>query len=115
MKLYHATPNSNLNSILTEGLLPAKAMKSRKFVWLHTASRSHWAILHTCRNHGVDWNDVTVIEVEIPRSWVKSHKLTIQNKGLNGFWKCAKPVPVECFTEIRSSVIYAMSESGELG
>ena len=67
MKVFHATPKSNLDSIKQNGLLVSKAKKSCKFVWLHTPSRSHWAILHTSQNHGADWDDVAIIEIDVPR------------------------------------------------
>ena len=109
MKLYHATPKSNLDSIKREGLLASKAKKSRKFVWLHTPSRSHWAILHTCKNHSSNWDDVAIIEVDVPKSWVKANKLTIRGKGVNGFWKCDRDISQQHFTAIHDSIDYAMS------
>ena len=109
MKVFHATPKSNLDSIKQNGLLVSKAKKSCKFVWLHTPSRSHWAILHTSQNHGADWDDVVIIEIDVPRSWIKANKLTIRGKGLNGFWKCDRDISPDRFTAIRDSLEYAMS------
>ena len=107
MKIFHATPRANIESIKENGLLASKAKKKDKFVWLHTPSRSHWAIIHTCKNHKADWDDVAIIEIDIPRSWLKAHKLTIQGKGMNGFWKCNRDIPVEFFTDIHDSEDYA--------
>ena len=51
MILYHATPKSNLKSIEANGLQPRRSTGKIKGVWLHTASRRHWAILHTMKRH----------------------------------------------------------------
>lgn len=39
MKLYHATPKRNLESIQSKGLAPNRANGKEKLVWLHTATR----------------------------------------------------------------------------
>lgn len=65
MKLRHATPSRNLASIRKRGLLTAKSKGRLPVVWLHAASRSAWAVLHTMQRHS--WQEVTVIEVDIPR------------------------------------------------
>ena len=46
MKLYHATTAKNLDSIKAVGLDPNRSLGAKKLVWLHTASRREWAILH---------------------------------------------------------------------
>ena len=68
MKLYHATPKTNLESIQSEGLDPNRSTGKEAVVWLHTQSRRDWAILHTATKHKCEVSDVIVIEVEIPRS-----------------------------------------------
>ena len=67
MKLYHATPKTNLESLQNEGLDPNRSQGKEVLVWLHTASRRDWAILHTINRHNCEVSDVIVIEVEIPR------------------------------------------------
>ena len=109
MKLYHATPASNLESIKTNGLLVSKAKKSNQFVWLHTSSRSAWAVLHTCKNHKADWDEVIILEVEVPRSWIKAHKLTIQGQGLRGFWKCNRNISSDRIIKSTNAAQYATS------
>jgi hypothetical protein len=83
MKLRHATPARNLASIRRRGLLTAKSMGRLPVVWLHAASRSSWAVLHTMKRHGC--KDVTVIEIRVPRSWLT------RSKG--GLWCSNRDVP----------------------
>ena len=68
MRLYHATPKKNLDSIRTEGLDPNHSTGKESVVWLHTASRREWAILHTITRHKCDISEVAIIEVNVPRS-----------------------------------------------
>ena len=82
MTLYHATPRKHLASIEAEGLDPQKSAGKRKEVYLHTASKRAWAVLHTQRRHKT--HDIVLIEVNIPRS-----KLT---RRWSGLWSCAVPI-----------------------
>ena len=79
MTLYHATPRKHLASIKAEGLDPMKSAGKRKEVWLHTASKRAWAVLHTQQRHQT--HDVVIIEVEASR-----RHLTRRWRGL---WSCA--------------------------
>ena len=83
MKLRHATPSRNLASIRKRGLLTSKSQGKLPVVWLHAASRSAWATLHTMKRHGC--KDVTVIEVDVPRSWLTRSKA--------GLWYTSRDVP----------------------
>ena len=67
MKLYHATPTANLDSIRREGLDPNRSKGRESLVWLHTASRREWAILHTTQKHKCEVSEVAIIEVDVPR------------------------------------------------
>lgn len=82
MTLYHATPRKFLQSIQAEGLQPRKAKGRIKGVWLHTASKRSWAVLHTMKRHRT--NDVVVLEVKVSRN-----HLTRRWRGL---WSCAVPI-----------------------
>lgn len=82
MILYHATPRKFLHSILTEGLDPQRSNGRIKGVWLHTASKRAWAVLHTQRRHKTQ--DVVVLKVKVCRS-----HLTRRWRGL---WSCAVPI-----------------------
>ena len=68
MRLYHATPKRNIESIQANGLDPNRSLGAKNEVWLHTASRREWAILHVSNKHECDVNDVSVITVDVPRS-----------------------------------------------
>jgi len=83
MKLRHATPARNLRSIRRRGLLTAKSKGRLAVVWLHAAGRSPWAVLHTMRRHSC--KDVTVIELDVPRSWLTRSK--------TGLWHSNRDVP----------------------
>ena len=83
MKLRHATPARNLASIRRHGLLTAKSKGRLPVVWLHAASRSPWAVLHTMKRHGC--KEVTVIEIDVPRSWLTRSKA--------GLWYTNRDVP----------------------
>ena len=83
MKLRHATPSRNLASIRKRGLLTAKSKGKLPVVWLHAASRSPWAVLHTMRRHSC--KDVIIIELDDPRSWLMRSKA--------GLWYTNRDVP----------------------
>ena len=83
MKLRHATPLRNLASIQKRGLLTAKSQGRLPVVWLHAASRSAWAALHTMKRHAC--KDVTLFEIDVPRSWLTRSK--------PGLWYCDRDVP----------------------
>ena len=85
MKLYHATPKKNLSSIQATGLDPNRSLGKETLVWLHTRSRTEWAILHTTARQKCDVSEVVIIEVDVPRSrlrrrwrglWTTSETLT---------------------------------------
>ena len=77
MRLYHATPKANLDSIRENGLDPKRSKGAIKAVWLHTASKRDWAILHTVARHKCDISEVVIFEVNVPRT-----KLTRRWPGL---------------------------------
>ena len=68
MKLYHATPTANLQSIKANGLDPTRSKDKESLVWLHTASRREWAILHTTQKHNCEVSEVAIIAVDVPRT-----------------------------------------------
>ena len=68
MKLYHATPKKNLSSIQATGLDPNRSKGKESLVWLHTQSRTEWAILHTTERQKCDVSEVVIIEVDVPRT-----------------------------------------------
>ncbi len=85
VRLRHATPGKNLLSIADDGLLCSKARGKRKVVWLHSPERSSWAEIHTVKRHGGRVQDVVVLEVSIPRSWLRRNR--------RGLWYCVRDIP----------------------
>ena len=71
MKLYHTTLKSNLDSIRTNGLDPNRSRGKEAVVWLHTASRTEWAILHVCKKPRVGFDDIVILAVNVPRTKLK--------------------------------------------
>jgi RNA:NAD 2'-phosphotransferase (TPT1/KptA family) len=71
MLLRHATLARNLPSIRRRGLLTSKSQGRKKVVWLHAASKSEWATLHTIERHGGRVENVVIIEIDVPRSWLR--------------------------------------------
>jgi hypothetical protein len=58
-------------------------------VWLHSAGRSAWAMTHTVLRHGGRIENVVIIEVSVPRSWLRRSK--------SGLWYCKKDIDPERF------------------
>ncbi len=86
--LRHASPRRNLESILRAGLLTSKSRGALKAVWLHAAGRSEWAALHTVRRHGGRVEDVVVLEIDVPRAWLKRH-----GGNVKGMWRSTRDIP----------------------
>ena len=85
MLLRHATPARNLNSILRAGLLCSKSQGRLPVVWLHTVGKTPWAALHTVKRHGGRVEGVVVVEVRIPRGWLR--------RSRRGLWYCTRDIP----------------------
>jgi hypothetical protein len=90
VKLRHSTPTRNLDSINQQGLLTSKSRGKLAVVWLHSPSRSAWAVLHVSRRHKVAVSETVTIELEIPRSLLKK-------SGRPGLWYCPVDVLPERF------------------
>jgi hypothetical protein len=87
MLVRHATPRRNLRSILAKGLDPAYSQGARAEVWLHTPGNSTWAVPHVAQRHEVPAESVTVLEWDVPRSWLTRRR--------GGIWTCDRLVPAE--------------------
>jgi hypothetical protein len=81
----HATLRQYLPSILAEGLDPARATGKQPLVWLHTPSRTPWAMTHTMRRHRVDEAAIVILDVQVPRSWLR--------RAWRGLWTCPRVIP----------------------
>ncbi len=90
MMLRHSTPTRNLGSINRAGLLTSKSKGKLPVVWLHSPSRSAWAVLHVSKRHKVQVSETVTIEVELPRSVLKK-------SGRPGLWYCPVDVLPERF------------------
>lgn len=84
MLLRHATPRKNLESIARHGLLCRKSQGRLPVVWLHSPAKSAWATLHTVKRHGGRIEAVAVIEVSVPRRWLR--------KSRRGLWYCTRDI-----------------------
>ena len=71
VKLYHATPRRNLDSIRTTGLDPNRSQGTCKEIWLHTRSRTPWEILHTINRHKCDISEIVIIQCHVPRGHLR--------------------------------------------
>ena len=74
MLLRHATPRRNLPSIRCRGLLCSKSKGKLPVVWLHSATATPWAALHTVKRHGGRVEGVVILEVDVPRSWLRRNR-----------------------------------------
>lgn len=85
MILYHATLKANLDSILKTGLNPEYSKGNQEqVIYLHTASRRHWAILHTATRHSASLYDILIIEVNVPRGKRRRRR--------RGLWTTDQPI-----------------------
>ena len=74
MLLRHATPRRNLLSICGRGLLCSKSKGKLEVVWLHAPTATPWAALHTVKRHGGRVEGVVILEVDVPRSWLRRNR-----------------------------------------
>ena len=84
MKLYHTTLKANLDSITENGIDPSFSKGAESVIFLHTRSRTEWAILHIATRYNAALEDIIVIEVNVPRSALSS--------GHRGLWTTSEPI-----------------------
>jgi RNA:NAD 2'-phosphotransferase (TPT1/KptA family) len=96
MLLRHATLARNLPSIIKAGLLTSKSQGKLAAVWLCSAAKTLWAAAHVVRRHGGRIESVVVLEIDVPRRWLRRSK--------KGLWFCKRDVPPE---RIRGVVTFA--------
>jgi hypothetical protein len=85
MRLRHATFARNLSTILKAGFLCSNSRGKRPVIWLGSAAKSLWAAAHVVRRHGDCIEGVVILEVDVPRSWLRRSK--------KGLWYCPRDVP----------------------
>jgi hypothetical protein len=67
-------------------------------VWVCSPARSSWAVLHTIKRHGDRVETTVVLEVDVPRPWLRRSR-----KGLRF---CPRDIPPDrikralCFAEL---------------
>ena len=99
MLLRHATPARNLTSILRSGLLTSYSKGKLPVVWACSPSRSSWAVLHAIKRHGGRVETTVVLEVDVPRSWLR-------RSARKRVWYSPRDIPPErvkrvlCFSEL---------------
>ncbi len=86
MLLRHATPARNLTSILRSGLLTSYSRGKLPVVWACSPARTTWAVLHTIKRHGGRVETTVVIEIDVPRSWLR-------RSSRKRVWTCPRDVP----------------------
>jgi RNA:NAD 2'-phosphotransferase (TPT1/KptA family) len=87
MLLRHATLARNLPSIIKAGLLTSKSQGKLPAVWLCRAAKTLWAAAHVVRRHGGRIESVVVLEIDVPRSWLRRSK--------KGLWFTRHDIPPE--------------------
>jgi hypothetical protein len=85
--LRHATLTRWLPSILKAGLLCSKSQGRLPAVWFTSPGQSSWATLHVVKRHGGRVESVVILEVEVPRRWLRRSKRKL--------WYCPRDVSPE--------------------
>jgi hypothetical protein len=67
------------------GLLCSKSQGKLPVVWLHVPTATPWAVLHTVRRHGGRVEGVIVLELDVPRRWLRRNR--------RGLWCAPRDVP----------------------
>jgi hypothetical protein len=70
--MVHATDAKNVAGIRRRGLLVRKSRASVPSVWLCSPSLAGRAVTHAMRRHGLPFARVAVVEVDVPRSWLRA-------------------------------------------
>jgi hypothetical protein len=87
MLLRHATLARNLPSIIKAGLLTSKSQGKLPAVWLCSAAKTLWAAAHVVRRHGGRIESVVVLEIDVPRRWLRRSK--------KGLWYCPRDIAAD--------------------
>jgi hypothetical protein len=94
MLLYHATIARNLPGIVKAGLLTSKSQGKLPVVWVCCRAKTAWAALHVIKRHHGRAENVVIIEIDVPRHWLKRSK--------KGLWYSANDVPPDRFRRVIS-------------
>ena len=96
MLLRHATLARNLPSIIKAGLLTSKSQGKLPVVWVCCRAKTAWAALHTIKHHGGRAENVVILEIDVPRRWLRRSK--------RGLYYCPRDIPPE---RVRGVVTFA--------
>jgi hypothetical protein len=69
-------------------LLCSRSQGRLPVVWLCSPGTSSWATLHTVRRHGGRVETVVLIELDIPRRWLR-------RSARKRLWYCPRDIPPE--------------------
>lgn len=83
--MFHATFAKVQPAILRDGLKAGKAKGARKAVWLVGPRGFNWACRHAVCRSGGRIEDVVVLELSVPRSWLTRHGREL--------WFCDRDIP----------------------
>ena len=75
------------NTTAAEAMIAGMSKGKLPVVWFHCRSRTAWAALHTVKRHGGRIEQVVVLELQVPRSWLR--------RSRKGLWYCPRDVPPE--------------------
>jgi hypothetical protein len=88
--LRHATLAKLLPSILRHGLLCSKSQGKKPVVWACAPGQTPWACLHVIRRHGGKAQEVVVLEIAVPRGWLRRH-----GGAARGLWYSVRDIGPE--------------------
>lgn len=71
MKIYHATHRDNVTGCLRAGMKADLATGRTPAVWGCTRQFIEAAVLHAANKRKVRLRDIVVLELDVPRKWVK--------------------------------------------
>ena len=96
MLLRHATLARNLPGIIKAGLLTSKSKGKLPVVWVCCRAKTAWAALHTIKRLGGRVEGVVILEIDVPRRWLRRSK--------RGLWYCPRDIPPK---RVRGVVTFA--------
>jgi hypothetical protein len=70
----------------------SKSQGKRKVVWLHAPSKTAWVMLHVVKRYGGQVEDVVVIELDVPRRWLRRSRKRL--------WNTSSDVPPAWFVRV---------------
>lgn len=83
--LYHVTSKHHFLPVNLLGLLSEFSEGKRKAVWLVSKRAVSWAVEHTCREKGLNPEDLIIVRVRVRRSWLRKNKV-------DGVWYCNRDI-----------------------